>query len=1004
MPQGSTITWRVTGSDTASNFTGLTGSTTTSSAVDCPQAPSSSSISQSLGSCSGDGGSKTSTLTITNGDSATRYFKVEYSIDGGTYTSVNANFSLGASSSDSTTFTQAVSNGSAITWRVTGSDTDGDFTGLTASTVSSSAVNCNDPSLTVTESFTGSCSSGSKTNTLSILNNESYTAYAYVEYKITDSSNNDSAWTVHPSGSNVSITAGVTNTDLTVLVEHGSKITWRVNGSQVSGSYSGTGTAISASSAVDCPVTDITASDSMGSCANGAKVSTFEIQNGSGANTTAYVHVQYKINSGSWTTQTSHSDGGNIDLASGASAVQITQTVAHGETIQWRYEVSTTDNTYTGSYQLLLAQSAVDCPFTDVSVSKTLGTCSSGTGLSTFTMTNSSSATTSAYIKVQYKITDNDGNDGGWVDYDSDSNGAQDEITVGVNSSGTATYNVPVGSKITWRYEVSTSSGGQTGSYTTDPAGISSAVSCSISTTVTQALDSSCSGASKNSVLTLNNGSGSQTIAYFKVQYKIDSGSYQDLTGYGNKAVIVSGSDATATVAVPNGSNITWRYEASSISGSFTGSYTEVGPSATVSCTTPSVSAVVGSCSSGSANITITLDNTGQGASNYFKVQYSTNGGVTWTDGAGTDTYATVTSDNSSDVNLASSAFAHGDTVKIRYETSSTTTFTGSWETDIADITIDCPVLSGSATASANTCSSGSATISITLDNTASNVSGDFTVRYSTDDSASFTTFDTTTVGAGATDSTTLTIPAQAHTTTVVIKYSVANAANSLSQSEASVSAISDITIDCEVKVVTAAHALNGCKNNGTGQQSTLGKSKINVDNSGSNVAVTVLLQRRTTNAVTGNVSDWGYFFTGETGGASGTTIAAGVADTEFNFNNPGTARGTGLEHRFSIDGGTTWTEITTNHDGTGDSKITPTCAYVTTSIGSCTDSLTQVPSITIANGADNDKTMYFRVQYSTDNENWTTLLSDESVTVGNSSTHSAPCLLYTSPSPRDRG
>ena len=202
VPQGSTITWRVTGSDTASNFTGLTGSTTTSSAVDCPQAPSSSSISQSLGSCSGDGGSKTSTLTITNGDSATRYFKVEYSIDGGSYTTVNANFSLGASSSDSTTFTQAVSNGSAITWRVTGSDTDGDFTGLTASTVSSSAVNCNDPSLTVTESFTGSCSSGSKTNTLSILNNESYTAYAYVEYKITDSSGNDSAWTVHPSGSN----------------------------------------------------------------------------------------------------------------------------------------------------------------------------------------------------------------------------------------------------------------------------------------------------------------------------------------------------------------------------------------------------------------------------------------------------------------------------------------------------------------------------------------------------------------------------------------------------------------------------------------------------------------------------------------------------------------------------------------------------------------------------------------------------------------------------------
>ena len=78
--------------------------------------------------------------------------------------------------------------------------------------------------------------------------------------------------------------------------------------------------------------------------------------------------------------------------------------------------------------------------------------------------------------------------------------------------------------------------------------------------------------------------------------------------------------------------------------------------------------------------------------------------------------------------------------------------------------------------------------ISITLNNSASNVSGDFTVRYSTDDSgSSFTTLTQQLLELEQTDSTTLTIPAQAHTTTVVIKYSVANTANSLSQSEASV-------------------------------------------------------------------------------------------------------------------------------------------------------------------------------------------------------------------------
>ena len=49
-----------------------------SSAVDCDP---NSTATQSLGSCSG--GSAVSTLSITNNDSATVYYKVEYSLDGG---------------------------------------------------------------------------------------------------------------------------------------------------------------------------------------------------------------------------------------------------------------------------------------------------------------------------------------------------------------------------------------------------------------------------------------------------------------------------------------------------------------------------------------------------------------------------------------------------------------------------------------------------------------------------------------------------------------------------------------------------------------------------------------------------------------------------------------------------------------------------------------------------------------------------------------------------------
>ena len=64
-------------------------------------------------------------------------------------------------------------------------------------------------------------------------------------------------------------------------------------------------------------------------------------------------------------------------------------------------------------------------------------------------------------------------------------------------------------------------------------------------TTVTQALDSF---VVVHVELSSYIGGSGLDHCYFQVQYKInDSGSYQDLTGYGNKAVIISGSDATAT-------------------------------------------------------------------------------------------------------------------------------------------------------------------------------------------------------------------------------------------------------------------------------------------------------------------------------------------------------------------------------------------------------------------------------------------------------------------------
>ena len=141
-----------------------------SSPVVCSN-PVSFSISQALGTCSA--GSNTSTLTITNNESSASHFKIEYKIDDGTYSThaSGANFTLSGSDSNNSTFTQTVPQGSTITWRVTGSDTASNFTGLTGSTTTSSAVDCPQaPSSSSISQSLGACSAsgGIKTSTLTI--------------------------------------------------------------------------------------------------------------------------------------------------------------------------------------------------------------------------------------------------------------------------------------------------------------------------------------------------------------------------------------------------------------------------------------------------------------------------------------------------------------------------------------------------------------------------------------------------------------------------------------------------------------------------------------------------------------------------------------------------------------------------------------------------------------------------------------------------------------------
>ena len=107
---------------------------------------------------------------------------------------------------------------------------------------------------------------------------------------------------------------------------------------------------------------------------------------------------------------------------------------------------------------------------------------------------------------------------------------------------------------------------------------------------------------------------------------------------------------------------------------------------------------------------------------------------------------------------------------------------------------------------------------------------------------------------------TSLSVPAKAHLTSVVIKYSATNTSEGLSQSEQT---LSTITIDCENPVVTVTSGTNGCGNNGVSQGGVFGNSYITIDATESNVAVTVYVQKRKVNAVSGNETDFAYFATG---------------------------------------------------------------------------------------------------------------------------------------------
>ena len=119
----------------------ITSTTTTSTTTTTIPDPSSS-ISQSLSSCSGPSGTRTSTLNLTNNETYTAYYLIEYSTNSGSsYSIAQPNQSISGGNTN-TANSVVVSDGSSIIWRFKDSRTSNDFSNASYEILSVVTVDC----------------------------------------------------------------------------------------------------------------------------------------------------------------------------------------------------------------------------------------------------------------------------------------------------------------------------------------------------------------------------------------------------------------------------------------------------------------------------------------------------------------------------------------------------------------------------------------------------------------------------------------------------------------------------------------------------------------------------------------------------------------------------------------------------------------------------------------------------------------------------------------------
>ena len=180
----------------STNFSTIVYENTTNISVDCDP---DSTYSQTVTECVCSDSGANSTLTITNNENYTTYYKVMYSLDGGqTWQYSNPNIesaydiSVAARASDSSQ-TVFVPDGKTITWRIKDTTNGGDFVGQDWENVDASeTVDCG-CSGGVVDLTLGSCGNGAATPTVTLDVNSTDTTYFKIEYK----RSTDSDWIVY---------------------------------------------------------------------------------------------------------------------------------------------------------------------------------------------------------------------------------------------------------------------------------------------------------------------------------------------------------------------------------------------------------------------------------------------------------------------------------------------------------------------------------------------------------------------------------------------------------------------------------------------------------------------------------------------------------------------------------------------------------------------------------------------------------------------------------------